>query len=145
MAQQNLNSSSDKGSTTPKTEDPGFYIGWMPNAPSGLAKFLRKKIVMLLPVVLIVAAVLSLLQKKFSTGSFEFGKLTEVKGVFFSEPFPSIKAINGKDIFGNVSYITIPLIGYGKFGAEGALAAIEKEKKVSLRKLHIVYSTGFSI
>ena len=137
MSQQNLNSGSDKSLATPKTADSGFYIGWMPSAPSGLAKYLRKTIVMLLPLMLIVTVVLSLIQKKFSTGNFEFGKLTEVKGVYFSEPFPSLKAINGKDIFGNFSYITIPLIGYGKFGAEGALAAIEKEKKTSLNRKQV--------
>ena len=132
MSQQDLNSRSDKGQAADKIEDPGFYIGWMPNAPSGLAKHLRKTIVILLPFVLLVAGMLALIQKKFGTGNFEFGILTEVKGVYFSAPFPGIKVINGKDIFGNISYVTIPLIGYGKFGAESALAAIEKEKKISL-------------
>jgi len=45
---------------------------------------------------------------------------------------PNLKVVNGKDILGNLSYITIPLIGYGKFGADGIMNDIEKEKHVSL-------------
>ena len=50
---------------------------------------------------------------------------------------PCIKLINGKDIWGNLSYITIPLIGYGKHGADGIIAEIEKEKNISLNQKEI--------
>lgn len=109
-----------------------FYIGWMDKAPSSFVAFVRKYIFALVPVVIALAVIFALSQKKFGKGTFEFGTLTEVEGVYFSEPFANIKVVAGKDIFGNSSFITIPLIGYGKFGADGIISDIEKEKNISL-------------
>lgn len=109
-----------------------FYIGWMAKAPGSFTRFIKKYLLVLLPLILALAAVLALSQKKFGTGNFEFGQLTGVKGIFFSKPVPCIRVIAGKDIWGNLSYITIPLVGYGKHGAEGIIAAIEEEKHMSL-------------
>lgn len=114
-----------------------FFIGWMPKAPSGFAKHVRGAIIVLLFIVALAAIVLAISQKKFSTANFEFGKLTEVKGIYFDSPVPCLKAVNGKDISGNLSYITIPLIGYGKFGAEGVLSDIQKAKNISLNEKEV--------
>ncbi|MEO8770220.1 MAG: hypothetical protein ABI402_09055 [Ferruginibacter sp.] len=114
-----------------------FYIGWLPNAPKGFSKHVKKVLLILLPIVILFGVTLALLQKKFDTGNFEFGTLTEVKGIYFNKPVPLIKVINGKDIWGNLSYITIPLVGYGKYGADGIIADIEKEKNISLDEKEI--------
>ncbi|MDX2047978.1 MAG: hypothetical protein SFU87_14400 [Chitinophagaceae bacterium] len=105
-----------------------FYIGWQPKAPDGFSKHTRKVIVILLVAVTGAGIMLAVFQKKFATGNFGFGKLTEVKGIYSDQPVPMLKAINGKDIFGNAAYITIPLIGFGKFGADGVMNELEKEK-----------------
>jgi len=105
-----------------------FYIGWMSNAPPTYFKFVTKYLFALIVLTISLGAVLALSQKQFATGTFEFGKLTEVKGIYFSQPIPSLKIVNGKDIWGNPSYITCPLVGYGKHGAAGIIADIEKEK-----------------
>jgi len=112
-----------------------FYIGWMANAPKSFAKFIKKYLVALLPVVIALAGLLAL--SKFAAGNFEFGQLTELKGIYFNSPVPCIKVINGKDIWGNVSYMTIPLIGYGKHGADGIITDIEKEKNISLNQKEV--------
>jgi hypothetical protein len=112
-------------------DDP-FYIGWMPEAPASYAKQVCKAIIALAVIVPGVAVLLAFSQKKFSTSNFEFGQLTEVKGIYLQEPVPVLKVISKKDVFGNSTYITIPLVGYGKFGAEGAIAEIEKEKNTRL-------------
>lgn len=109
-----------------------FYIGWMGNAPKSFVAVIKRYVLLLMPIVFILAVVIALSQKKFASGNFEFGTLTEVKGVYFKSPVPNLKVVNGKDILGNLSYITIPLIGYGKFGADGIMNDIEKEKHVSL-------------
>jgi len=109
-----------------------FYIGWMGNAPKSFVAVIKRYILLLMPIVFILAVVIALSQKKFASGNFEFGTLTDVKGVYFKSPVPNLKVVNGKDILGNLSYITIPLIGYGKFGADGIMNDIEKEKHVSL-------------
>ena len=125
-----------------------FYIGWQPKAPAAFAKHVKKVLLLLFTAALIVALLIASFQKKFSTSSFEFGSLTEVKGVYFNKPVPLIKVIAGKNIWGNISYITIPLVGYGKHGAETAIMELEKEKNVSLNNKEItlkgtlLYSDG---
>jgi len=89
--------------------------------------------------VIITALMLALGQKKFSTSSFEFGKLTEVKGIYQQFPVPSIKVMTEQDAFGHATYITMPLVGYGKFGAEGTIAALEKEKNIILDKKEVTF------
>ena len=115
-----------------------FYIGWQPKAPGSYSKSIRRYLLLVFPLVMVAAILLALSQKKFSTGTFEFGTLTEVKGIYFNEPVPCLKVVNGKDIWGNYSYITIPLLGFGKHGAEGIIADIEKEKRVSLDQKEII-------
>jgi hypothetical protein len=125
-----------------------FYIGWMPKAPEGFSKHIQKVLTLLFPLALIVGLLLASFQKKFSTASFEFGKLTEVKGIYVNTPVPMLKVLNGKDIWGNTSYTTIPLVGYGKHGAETAIMELEKEKNTSFNnreltlKGTLLYSDG---
>jgi len=115
-------------------ESDAFYIGWISAAPKLFSKFIRKYLLILLPLIILLAGILALSQKKFGTGNFEFGQLTEVTGIYFSHPVPCIKVINGKDIWGNLSYLTIPLVGYGKHGAVGIMADIEADKNISLNQ-----------
>jgi hypothetical protein len=125
-----------------------FYIGWMPKAPAGFAKHVKTVLLFLFPAALVIGLVLAFFQKKFSTANFEFGKTTEIRGVYFNNPVPMLKVIHGKDIWGNTSYLTIPLIGYGKHGAETAIMELEKQKNGSLNnkeltlKGTLLYSDG---
>ncbi len=111
-----------------------FYIGWMPKAPASFARHTRKTLLVLLIGVIAAGISLSLFQKKFSNGNFEFGVRTEVKGVYFNEPVPLIKIINGRDILGRLSYITVPLVGFGKMGAAGVIAGIESKTNTSFQQ-----------
>ena len=102
-----------------------FYIGWQSKAPKSFAKHVKRVLLILFPVALIVAYLLSTSQKKFSTASFEFGKLTEVKGVYYNKPVPMLKVFDKKDLA-----ITILLVGYGKHGAETAIMELEKDQQI---------------
>ncbi|HJS55813.1 MAG TPA: hypothetical protein VJ765_14770 [Chitinophagaceae bacterium] len=104
-----------------------FYIGWQTKAPVSFVKHVRRVLLILFAVALIVGFLLSTNQKKFSTANFEFGKLTEVKGVFYSSPVPMLKVFDENNLS-----ITLPLVGYGKHGAETAIMELEKEKGISL-------------
>ena len=115
-----------------------FYIGWMGKAPKTFASTIKKYVLILLPVIIVLGVLLALSQKKFDTGNFEFGKLTEVKGIYFNTPVPNLKVINGKDIWGNENYITVPLIGYGKHGADGIMDELQKEQNTSFIGKEIV-------
>src|SRR3954471_24739641 len=130
---------SDLPSTNGPAKADDFYIGWMGQAPAHLAQFLRKYLLLLLVVIAIIAVTLALSQKKFSTSNFEYGTLTQVKGIYFNKPVPMLKAIAGKDLFGKLSYITMPLVGYGKHGADGIISEIEKEKSISLNQKEVTF------
>src|SRR4030095_16745863 len=104
-----------------------FYIGWMAKAPKGFAKHVKIVLIILFPVLLIIGYLLATNQKKFSTANFEFGKKTEVKGIYYNSPFPMLKVFDKNNLS-----ITLPLVGYGKHGAETAIMELEKEKGVSL-------------
>lgn len=114
-----------------------FYIGWQSNAPSSFAMHVKKVLLFLFPAAIVIALLIASFQKKFSTANFEFGKLTTVKGIYSNDPVPMLKVVNGKDIWGNESYITMPLVGYGKHGAETAIKEIETEENVSLANKEI--------
>ncbi len=109
-----------------------FYIGWMPKAPNSFIGWIKKYLFVLLTIIIVLTVLLALSQKKFDSGTFEFGTLTEVKGIYFDKPVPNIKVINGKNIWGNYNCITVLLIGYGKHGADGIIADLEKEKNTTL-------------
>ena len=130
MSKQKMNKNLQPDPPSPlgkEPEDGAFYIGWMPKAPAGFAKHIRRVLLILFSVVLVIAYLLSTSQKKFSTANFEFGKTTEVKGVYFNNPVPLLKVIDKNNLS-----ITLPLVGYGKHGAETAIMELEKEKGVSL-------------
>lgn len=114
-----------------------FYIGWQSQAPDSFSRVIKKFLIILLPLVIILGIVLALSQKKFSTSIYEYGTLTEVKGIYYDHPVPSIKVSGKKDIWGHVSYITIPLVGYGKYGADGVINEIEEMNGISLNKKEI--------
>jgi hypothetical protein len=115
-----------------------FYIGWMDKAPSSYSRYIKKAVVFLACLVILAALILSLQQKKFSTASFEFGQLTEIAGTYQHLPVPAIKVKTDNDIFGNNAWLTIPLVGYGKFGAEGVIASLEKEHNTLLEGKQVV-------
>ena len=151
MSEQKINKEQMPGPPSPPEREPegeAFYIGWMPKAPASFAKQVRKVLFILFPLALIVGLLLASFQKKFSTSSFEFGVSTEVKGIYINNPVPMLKVVNGKDIWGNASYLTIPLVGYGKHGAETAIMELEKEKNTSFNnreltlKGTLLYSDG---
>jgi hypothetical protein len=110
-----------------------FYIGWQPKAPTGFVKHVRTVLVILFPLALLIGFLLSSSQKKFSTANFEFGKLTQVKGIYYNKPVPMLKVFDKNNLS-----ITILLVGYGKQGAETAIIRLEKEKGVSLNGKEIV-------
>lgn len=103
-----------------------FYIGWMQNAPSSFARFARKYLLLLFFIVVTLGFLLAMNQKKFSRSNFEFGKTTVVKGIYFSSPVPHLLVADQND------YVMIPLVGYGKHGAEGVMEELGAQYKSSL-------------
>lgn len=107
-----------------------FYIGWQERSPSDLSKHSRKVIAILVVVVLLAGLILAWLQRPFDSGVFEYGKPTRVKGIYQDFPVPSIRVMSKADAFGKDIHITMPLVGYGKFGAEGIIRSLEKKEGI---------------
>src|SRR6188508_2444291 len=97
MSEQKINKDMQPGPPSPKGKEPeegAFYIGWMVKAPVSFAKHVKRVLLILFPLALIVAYLLSTSQKKFSTAIFEYGKLTEVKGIYYNSPVPMLKVFD---------------------------------------------------
>jgi hypothetical protein len=108
-----------------------FYIGWMNKAPRTFASAARKYLLVMAAMFIGLGILLALSQKKFDTGHFEFGKLTKLKGIYFTSPIPCLKVIDGKNIWGKKNYITVPLIGDGKHGADGIIHDLQESQHIS--------------
>jgi hypothetical protein len=151
MTQSEMNSTDSNHNSSGNPEERPFYIGWMAAAPKALVQFIKKYLLFIFILVVVLGSLLAISQKKFGTGNFEFGTLTDVKGIYFDKPVPCLKVLNGKDIWGNQSYITIPLVGYGKHGAEGAIRELEKEKNTVMNQKEVtlrgtlLYNDGVTI
>lgn len=126
-----------------------FYIGWMSAAPKGYAKQVTIAIVAVAVLVIAFASLLSLQQKKFSNAVFEYGQLTEITGIYQQFPVPSIKVYTQQN--NSHEFITIPLVGYGKHGAEGIIHSLEEERGLSFNQKQIklkgtlIYHDGKSL
>lgn len=116
-----------------------FYIGWQPAAPRSFVKHIRMAVAVLFMLMICVAVAVSSLQKKFSAGQFEFDSLTEVTGIYQSLPVPSVKVVSKQDGFGNTTYITMPLVGYGKSGADGIISEMEQENEINFENRMVTF------
>lgn len=93
-----------------------FYIGWQAEAPPSFSKMVWRFVIGLCLLVPALAILITYFQNGFSNGTFEFGKKTELEGVFYENPFPFLAVENGKDAAGNPVFQKILLVGKGKFG-----------------------------
>ena len=114
-----------------------FYVGWEPKAPTLIARHVVKTLIVIGIVVAISAILFALYQKKFSDGNFEFGRLTEVTGVYFDQPVPMLKVSTGKNESGEPGFISIPFIGFGKSGAEEVLSKLAQSKGINLNQKEV--------
>lgn len=67
-----------------------FYIGYLPKAPTGLSRFVRRVVIGLALFVVALALVLSLGQMPFAESYFEFGKVRDFEGTVVARPYPSL-------------------------------------------------------
>ena len=109
-----------------------FYIGYLPKASNSYKKKIRLFIGVLMIAIPALAYILVGNQNGFPTSTFELGKLTTLEGVLTTEPVPMLKILHGRDHQGAPVYQSVLLIGFGKFGAENAIEAMEKAEGKTL-------------
>ena len=120
----------------------------MPKAPKRIARFVMAFVALLFIVMGSMSFFLSTTHNHINNGTYEFGELTELKGVINMEPVPHIRILVGPR--GRVGK-NIMLIGYGKFGARSSVEKMAEkigrdidQVEVTIRGT-LIYQDGFTL
>lgn len=108
-------------------KDDLFYIGYQPKMPAPLARKIKLLVAGLAALVVVVAITLVVVQRGFSTGTFELTQETVVEGMLVKAPVPMLRVQVGNDWLGKPAYRNLLLINFGKFGADGLLESYEQK------------------
>lgn len=71
--------------------DDELYVGYLPQAPPGVAAWVKRTVAVIFVVVVAVALVVVTSQKPFSPAVYELGKVRELEGVVRAEPYPTLE------------------------------------------------------
>ncbi|MEM9326779.1 MAG: hypothetical protein AAGA85_14030 [Bacteroidota bacterium] len=89
-----------------------FYIGWQDKEPPGYRRAFFRFFALAFTLMLAFAILFVVAERGFVDSYFDYGHLTEMKGRLVLEPVPAlITEEHGMKK-------TVPLVGFGKFGAE---------------------------
>src|SRR6266436_6660168 len=102
-----------------------FYVGYLPKAPTALARFVRKVIIVLGLLAVTAALVLVVGQMPFASSAFEYGKLRSLEGVVMTQPFPTLLVARPGEIGQQDKYSRYLLVAPGKHGADDLVATFD--------------------
>jgi hypothetical protein len=98
-----------------------FYIGYLPKAPTAIARFIKKLVAGLAVFALIAAMIFALSQMPLARSIFEFGNWRSFEGVVATRPYPMLLVPRpGSDEFSQ--YL---LVAPGKHGADSLVSAFD--------------------
>ncbi len=117
-----------------------FYVGYLPKAPTALARFVRKVIVGLGLLAVTVALVLVVGQMPFANSAFEHGKPRSFEGVVVTRPFPMLLVARPGEVGPQDKYSRYLLVAPGKHGADDLVAGFDG-KQVRLQG-QLIYREG---
>lgn len=106
-----------------------FFVGYTTEMPPTVKKKVRRFVWIVGLALPLIGAIMVLSQRGFSSGTYELGSLTQVQGVVFMDPVPSMRVLGSPDANGVIPSQTILLMSFGKFGAEKDLEAIAEKVK----------------
>ncbi len=101
-----------------------FYIGWQPMAHKIFMLFAKKISVLIICITLLSSILISVNQKHIAASQFIFDDKKEFAGQLILKPFPALRTVGGKDIYGNPIIKTYPVINAWKFGADSIVKDI---------------------
>ncbi len=125
-----------------------FYIGYIPKAPKGIARFVIAFVAVLFVIMGALSYFLSTSHNHINNGTYEYGELTEVKGVIRLEPVPHIRIL--ADSEGRVGK-NIMLIDFGKFGARTSVEKMQENIGANISSYEVtirgtlIYQDGFTL
>ena len=117
-----------------------FYVGYLPKAPTALAGFVRRVIVVLGLVAVTMALLLVFAQKPFANSTFEYGKVRSFEGGVEARPFPTLLVARPGEIGQHDKYSRYLLVAPGKHGADELVAGFDG-KQVRLQG-QLIYREG---
>ena len=97
-----------------------FYVGYLPSAPEGLRRFLRKLVQGFLIVIAVLALVLVKAQKPFAASAFEFQQERDFDGIIEQRPYPALLVQHPGSAEAASRYL---LVAPGKHGADSLVHA----------------------
>ena len=103
-----------------------FYIGWQDQETKGYRRVFLLFFGLAILVILGFAILFTSAERGFINSYFDYGNLTEMEGQLVLEPFPGLRTAQGGQV------VTVPLVGFGKFGAESAIAGLHEKLKGEL-------------
>jgi hypothetical protein len=109
-----------------------FYIGYLPKAPTGIARVIRRVVLSLLSLAGILAALLVVAQERFSPAVFEWQKERDFHGVIEGRPYPTLLVERPGHTATENRYSRYLLVGVGKHGAAAEADGLDG-KSVRLR------------
>lgn len=105
-----------------------FYIGYLPKAPSGLARTIKRTVAALILGVIGLAAILVVAQNPFASSVFEFGVDRSFEGTIQLHPYPSLLVGRPGTTEQNASFSRYLLVAPGKHGADQLVAPFEGQR-----------------
>ena len=106
-------------------KEQSFYVGYLP-VPLAVKKFLFITVTGVVGISLALACFLAMQQTAITKGNFEYGTRTQISGILVNMPVPMLLVQTGKTNTNSFQFSGIPLVGYGKHGADGILDAYTK-------------------
>ena len=117
-------------------ENKEFFIGWQEKLPLSSKKVIKKYLLITFLIIPIFALIVVLNQQYFRGHVFNLGKITEVEGIYVSNPLPML-LVDDKNWDQSLSR-EILLVGYGKSGAEGVIEnSIEGSASIDGHRLRL--------
>lgn len=106
---------------TAAADEVAFYVGYQPKAPAGLARFLGRRVVIGLILMLGLIGTWAWAQSTYAEATFEYGTIRSVVGVVRMDPYPTL--------FVDETPLPRPVVRYllaaaGKHGADAAVAGL---------------------
>ena len=117
-----------------------FYVGYLPKAPTALARFVRKVTIVLGLLAVTVALLLVVGQMQFANSAFEYGKLSSFEGIVVTRPFPTLLVTRPGQVGQQDKYSRYLLVAPGKHGADVLVAGFAG-KQVHLQG-QLIYREG---
>jgi methionine sulfoxide reductase heme-binding subunit len=111
-----------------------FFIGWANNNKS-LFKVTRLATLFAICFFIIISVLLSSSQQKISTLKIDYDNVKQIEGWLSNKPVPTLRIIDGKDVYGNPIFKTILLVDAFKFGADAVVKKVLKGDSIKYVRL----------